>query len=73
MVDSFVSKLKVRDLFITPSLTSTLRMFGLSSAGCVNPDTMIMPGHLKVFAEQDVLFIPYLRSFDFGKLKELQT
>jgi len=32
----------------------TLRMFGLSSAGCVDPNTTIIPAHRKVFVEQDV-------------------
>jgi hypothetical protein len=56
-----------------PSLTSILRTFGLSSAGSVNPDATIMPEHPKVFVEQDVLFIPYFQSLDFGNLKGLQT
>jgi hypothetical protein len=63
---------KIRRCVIT-SLTSILRTFGLSSAGSVNPDATIMPEHPKVFVEQDVLFIPYFQSLDFGNLKGLQT
>ena len=61
-VDAFVSKPKVRSFFLTPSLTSTLRMFRLTRAGCVDPDTAITPGHHEVFVEQDALFIPSFQS-----------